>query len=157
MPWTQELSVCSFLLHTSACSLPQCHLFLNFRYAFSGVCMSPTGNRSKSLDINPCLLLLLLLFYCTTCANTPSPPHSGPWRDAEAQLSFPIAFPQIRQLTGSAPAVELCLGRNQKNRRHCNCGTSVGSLCGRCRQRKTKLSLWADVNLTRPVDQNDFI
>lgn len=117
MPWTQELSWSSFLLHTSAPSLPHCHLFLNFINAFSRVCRSPRGNRSKSLDIHFCLLLLLL-FLCTTCANTPSPPHSGPCRDAQAQLSFPIASPQIRQLTGSAPAVELCLGRNQRNRSH---------------------------------------
>lgn len=101
---------------TSAPSLPHCHLFLNFINAFSRVCRSPRGNRSKSLDIHFCLLLLLLLFLCTTCANTPSAPHSGPCRDAQAQLSFPIASPQIRQLTGSAPAVELCLGRNQRNR-----------------------------------------
>lgn len=116
MPWTQELSWSSFLRHTSARSLTYRHLFHNFINAFFRVCRSPRGNRSKSLDIHPCLLLLLF-FLCTTCTNTPSSPHSGPCRDAQAQLSFPIASPQIRQLTGSAPAVELCLGRNQRNRR----------------------------------------
>lgn len=51
------------------------------------------------------------------CAeDTPSPPHSGPCRDAQAQHSFPIASSQIRQLTGSAPAVEPHLGGNQGNR-----------------------------------------
>lgn len=96
--------------HIGYSSLPHRHLFLSFINAFFRVCVSPRGNRSKLLDIHPCLLRFLFFFLWTTFANTPSPSHIGRCRDAQAQLSFPIASLQIRQLTGSAPAVELCLG-----------------------------------------------